>query len=228
LAWDVTNNQKIDLDASAICLDESLELLEIIAPKKLASPNMSITQSSFNSSIRHGGDELEGEKEGDDEEIDIQLHRVDSKVMYVGFVITSFTGEKLNDVSKAKCRLYNKTTGEELAQYEISNDRSLDKHTGLVMACLYRNDDYWNLYIIGKAADGKVPQEIVEDLQRILKTDPPPEPPIIQDRSKIENEMPEDSPLEEGDVVELNPYVRGISLADGGKEGSISLDNMKL
>jgi len=145
LAWDVTADQKTNLDASVICLDQSLELLEIISPRKCASTNSSITQSSFNSSIT-------SEKEGDDEEIDIQLHKVDSKVMYVGFVITSFTGEELGDVSKAKCRLYNKTTEEELAQYEISNDRTLlNKHTGQVMACLYRNDDYWNLHIVIKS-----------------------------------------------------------------------------
>jgi len=141
LAWDVTADQKTNLDASVICLDQSLELLEIISPKKCASTNSSITQSSLNSSIT-------SEKKGDDEEIDIQLHKVDTKVMYVGFVITSLTGEDLGEVSRAKCRLYNKTTGEELAQYEISNNRPLlNKHTGQVMAWLHRNDDYWNLHI---------------------------------------------------------------------------------
>jgi len=219
LAWDITDDQKIDLDASAICLDESRELLEIIAPKKRASTNSSIKQSSSNSYIRHGGDELKGEKEGDDEEIEIQLHKVDSKVMYVGFVITSYTGEALDDVSKAKCRLYNKTTGEELAQYEISNDSSLDKHTALVMACLYRNDeDYWNLYIIGKAGIGKVPEDIVEDLQQILKIEPPPESPIIQDCSEIENKMPKHSLLEKRKVVEMNPFVRCTSETDVDEE----------
>ena len=42
LEWDVTNGENIDLDASEIWLDPSLNLVEVVAYKKLCSSNKSI------------------------------------------------------------------------------------------------------------------------------------------------------------------------------------------
>ena len=42
LEWDVTNGENIDLDASEICLDPSLNLVEVISYTNLCSSNKSI------------------------------------------------------------------------------------------------------------------------------------------------------------------------------------------
>ena len=42
LAWDVTNGENIDLDASEICLDPSLNLVEVVSYTNLCSSNTSI------------------------------------------------------------------------------------------------------------------------------------------------------------------------------------------
>jgi len=60
LAWDITNGKSIDLDASAICLDSDLNLVEIISYRKLCSDC---------GGIQHGGDEREGDEKGDDEKL---------------------------------------------------------------------------------------------------------------------------------------------------------------
>jgi len=117
LAWDITNGKNIDLDASVICLDENLDVVDIISYQKLCSDC---------GSIRHAGDELKGEKEGDDEQISINLNGIQSNVMYVTFVVNSYSGEDLNDISSAKSHLFNPLTGVDLAQYQISNNSSLD------------------------------------------------------------------------------------------------------
>jgi hypothetical protein len=55
LAWDVTNGVNIDLDASAILLDDKLRQLDLVFFGKLASSD---------GAIRHGGDEREGDEKG--------------------------------------------------------------------------------------------------------------------------------------------------------------------
>jgi len=196
LAWDITNGRNIDLDASAICLDSSLHVVEIISYSNLRSSNGSIV---------HGGDEREGDEKGDDEKIFINLDKVQPNVMYVGFVINSYSGQELDDISKASCHLFNFNTKMDLAQYQITNDKSLDKHTGLVMACLYRNSDDWNLRIIGQAAQGREAKNLVDDLQNYLRNVPAQEPAFVPEPEIIVNAMPDSLPMEEEVVV--NPFV---------------------
>jgi len=125
--------------------------------------------------------------------------------MYVGFVITSYTGQELDDISKSKCHLFNNNTKMDLAQYQISKDKALDKHTGLLMACLYRNSDSWNLRVIGKAAHGKEALHLVDDLQHYLRNVPAPQPAFVPEPEIIVNAMPESIPTSEEEVV-VNPF----------------------
>merc|ERR1712045_398818 len=71
LAWDVTRGVNIDLDASAICLDRSLNLVDIVSYSKLKSDD---------GAINHGGDEREGDEKGDDEKIYISLSRMKESI----------------------------------------------------------------------------------------------------------------------------------------------------
>jgi len=185
------------LDASAICLDSHLNVVETISYRKLRSDC---------GSIRHGGDEREGDEEGDDEQIFINLNRIESNVMYVTFVVNSYSGEELDDISRAKCHLFNPRTRMDVAQYQISNDSSLDKHTGLLMACLYRNSDEWYLRVLGKAVQGKIAAHLVKDLQNYLRNEPAPESAIVPEPEIIVNAMPESCLLQEEDVI-VNPFV---------------------
>jgi len=197
LAWEITNGKNIDLDASAICLDSALNLVEIISFNHLRSND---------GSIQHGGDEREGDEIGDDEKIFINLGRIQSNVQYVAFVINSYSGQELDDISKASCHLFNANTKMDLARYQISNDRSLDKHTGLLMACLYREpNDEWYLRIMGKAAQGLVAAKLVDNLQRYLRDVPPPQPAFVPEPEIIVNVMPDFLPVE--DEIVVNPFI---------------------
>lgn len=196
LSWDiVTNGRNIDLDASVICLNASLDLVDTVSFKQLCSRD---------NSIQHGGDERKGNKQGDDEEIFINLHEVQSDVIYVGFVITSYSGQELDDVSKAKCHLFNASTKIDLAQFQMSNNRLLDKHTGLLMACLYRDSDDWNLQVIGNAVHGKRAADLVGDLQHFLRHTPAPQVTYVPEPDIIVNIMPEFIPMNEEEVI-VNP-----------------------
>ena len=190
LAWDVTNGRNIDLDASVICLNESRTVVDTIYFRKLTSTD---------GAIRHGGDEREGDEIGDDEKIYLDLNVLHPAIKYVAFVITSYTGEELDDVSKTSCHLFDTRTKKDLATYNLSNNGSLDGYTGLVVASLYRQDDgvQWSMRIISEAAQGKRPSDLADEVQRFLLKHPtcpitssPPEPDIVL------NAMPEDVEIE--------------------------------
>ena len=91
----VTNGVNIDLDASAIMLGAKLEPKDLVFFGKLRSSD---------GSIRHAGDEREGDEEGDDERILIDLGRVHESVHYIGIVVNSYSGQELND-GNARCPL---------------------------------------------------------------------------------------------------------------------------
>jgi tellurium resistance protein TerZ len=203
LAWDVTNGVNIDLDASAIMLDHKYRPLDLVFFKNLVSKD---------GAVRHSGDEREGGEGGDDETINISLPNVHPKVHYIGFVITSYSGQELDDISKARCHLFDPKTRVEIAQYSMSKNAALDKKTALVMGCLYRNGSDWNLRIISVPAEGRTVHDNVDELQNYLKNNPAQSPGQRPETENIKNEMPAAVPHNEDEVVvipstELKAYV---------------------
>ncbi len=184
LAWDVTNGVNIDLDASVICLDASLNVVDIVSYSHLRSKD---------NAIKHGGDEREGDELGDDEKIEIWVNSVDPTIKHVGFVINSFSGQELDDVSKASCHLFDSNTRVDIARHKIANNGDLDKHTALLVASLYRSDEGgWCLRIISEAAQGRIARDLVDEFQNFLMRNPPPPVTHCPEPEIILNEMPED------------------------------------
>merc|ERR1712038_930328 len=122
----------IDLDASVICLDASFNLVEIVAYNNLRSRD---------NAIKHCGDEREGDTVGDDEKINIWINSLNPSIKHVGFVINSYSGQELDDVSKASCHLFDPRTKADIAMHQLSNNQSLDKRTALLMASLFRGNE---------------------------------------------------------------------------------------
>ena len=200
LAWDVTNGRNIDLDASVICLDEQLHLVEIVFFKQLVSSD---------GAIRHSGDEREGDEVGDDEKINLQLANVDRRIHYLGITINSYSGEELDDVAMASCHLFDPTSPhqQEIAKYTLSNAAEVNGYTALVMGCLYRggsgNCHDWNFRVLAKAAQGRTAHDNVDELQWALRNTPVPplyEPPTEPD-IVIDNSMPPNVPHDEEEIV---------------------------
>lgn len=183
LAWDITNGKNVDLDASAICLDSSFRPIDTIYFQRLRSRD---------NAIIHGGDEREGDEAGDDEKIHLYLQRLNPSIAHIGFVVNSYSGQELDDVSRASCHLFDSETKKDIASYKLSNNHALDKHTGLVMASLYKDDDGWCMRIISEAAHGRQAQDLIDELQAFLKNNPPPPPAEVPEPEIIVNQMPED------------------------------------
>ncbi|EEC42614.1 predicted protein, partial [Phaeodactylum tricornutum CCAP 1055/1] len=137
----------IDLDASAICLDSNMELVD-----KVYFGNL----QSSDHAIQHAGDQRSGDSAGDDETISVSLQMLNPRITYIGFVISSFSGQELDDIALASCHLYDTASVRDIARYSLTNARALDKHTALVMGCLYQDEGReWMLRIISKPAQGR-------------------------------------------------------------------------
>ena len=97
LAWDITRGCPIDLDASVICLDRNLDVVEIVYYTHLVSSD---------GTIRHSGDDTTGDGGGDDETIFVDLARLSHNVVHLAFVVCSYSGQHFVNVDNTSCRLY--------------------------------------------------------------------------------------------------------------------------
>jgi tellurium resistance protein TerZ len=196
LAWDVTEGVNIDLDASCICLDSNLNFIDQVWWSQLKSKD---------GSIRHHGDEREGDEIGDDEKIDIHLARVSPSIQYIGIVINSYSGQELDDVARASCHLFDPQTNRDMASYALTDSRSLDGYTGLVVGCLYRggSSGEWGLCIISEAGQGKLARDLVDELQNYLRRNKPQALLPLQEEEEIvldDYQMPANVPLRDEEI----------------------------
>ena len=155
LAWDPAPGLRswfgggaIDLDASCVCLDASGAVHDLVWFNKL---------SSREGAIRHSGDNRTGDGSGDDETIQVDLERLDARVMALVFTITSWTGQNFTRIGGSSCRLYD--GDHRLARYDLAGQGS---HTGLVMASLRRTGLDWQVTALGQPAQAKSVHDLAQ------------------------------------------------------------------
>ena len=95
--------------------------------------------------------------DGDDEQIHIDLERVDARVSSIAVVVTIFAeGRSFKEVSDAYVRIADKQTGHEFCRYALSGG-NLSK-SALVFCMLNRGSQFgepWSLVSIGEECDGR-------------------------------------------------------------------------
>lgn len=164
LGWDANTGgflgmggSSIDLDASCVMFDAQKNQVDAISFRKLHSSD---------GSIRHSGDNLTGAGDGDDEVINVDLHRVPQNVTQIVFTVNSYQGQKFKDVKNCFCRLVETVTNTEIAIYKL-NERGAD-NTGLIMAKLYKHDGKWKMAAIGTPCNGRTITDIAGEIRNVL------------------------------------------------------------
>lgn len=103
--------------------------------------------------IHHHGDNLTGAGDGDDEQITVDLDKLDSDVDKIVFVVNIYMAkmrrQSFGDVKNAFIRLVDENTGAELFRYNLS-DGSVDKVAGLIFAEIYKYNGEWKFNAIGE------------------------------------------------------------------------------
>ncbi len=146
----------IDLDASCVLMDRNKKALDMVWFRQL---------NSKDGSIKHTGDNVTGEGDGDDESIKVNLDRLDAEAEYLVFTVNSFTGQNFNQVENAYCRIVDDSTNRELAKFDLSEKGS---HTGITMAVLTRMGSGWDITAIGHSTNGKTVQDLSREAAALV------------------------------------------------------------
>ena len=138
----------IDLDASVIVFDSAKKEIEAVYFRNLQSAD---------GAIKHDGDNLTGEGDGDDEVIRVDLSRLDPRAAHLVFTVNSFRGQTFKEVDNAVARLVDETSGKEICSFTLKEQGS---HTGVVMASLSKGSEGWTMKAHGIPATGRTVQDL--------------------------------------------------------------------
>lgn len=148
LGWDINNTSTggaFDLDASLFLLNDS---------KKLVSDNHFIFYNNLESpdkAVIHSGDNLTGDGDGDDEQIKIDLTKIDSAVQEITVVVTIHDADtrrqNFGQVRNSFIRIFNTETNEEILKYELDEDFSIE--TAVEFGRIYNRNGEWKFEAVG-------------------------------------------------------------------------------
>lgn len=153
LGWDVNafdSGSDFDLDASAFmcgangkCPTEK----EFVFYGNLEHPS---------GAVKHQGDNLTGEGDGDDEQIFVDLKAIPESVDKIAFTVTIYEAQErrqnFGQVSNAYIRIVDEDTNQELIRYDLGEDFSIE--TAIVVSELYRHNGEWKFNAIGSGFQG--------------------------------------------------------------------------
>ena len=153
LGWDVNafdSGADFDLDASAFLVGANGKCpteKEFIFYGNLIHPS---------EAGKHMGDNLTGEGEGDDEQIEVDLTKIPANVEKIAFTVTIYDAEvrrqNFGQVSNAFIRIVDEVSGKELIHYDLGEDFSIE--TAVVVGEMYRHNGEWKFNAIGSGFHG--------------------------------------------------------------------------
>jgi len=156
--------EAVDLDGSCILYDSNKNSTEVIYFGNLKSKN---------GSVRHSGDDLTGDVNGnnglDNEVITVDFSSLDSNVEYVAMVLNSYRGQDFGSIPFASIRIFEGSptqVKDVFAKYDIANDASFKGHVSMVMGVFYKRNNEWKFNAIGDPTSDKKLQETIETVKQ--------------------------------------------------------------
>lgn len=155
---------EVDLDLSCIMLHSDgkrwdnlySDLYNPDALRKAGLPPGKLV--SLDGALRHSGDDLTGDMDGDDgldnEIISVDLTRVDPGIDRIFFFINNVGGEDFSVIPFAKIRMYEGTperVDHVHAEFDVVRDPAYKGHAAMIMGKLYKRDGAWKFAAIGDA-----------------------------------------------------------------------------
>jgi tellurium resistance protein TerD len=102
------------------------------------------------------GDNRTGEGDGDDEQIIVQLNKLDQKYQKIVFIVSIYQGQKNNQhfgmIDNAFIRAVD-AKGTEIAKYSLSGNAEFNNTHSMIFAELYRREGSWKFRAIGEPRD---------------------------------------------------------------------------
>lgn len=156
LGWDAAATKggffkkvaSIDCDASAVLLenDKFTHSDNLVYFGKLKHKSSAVT---------HLGDNLTGDGDGDDEQINVDLSKIPSEFNKIVFVVNIYScasrKQHFGMINNAFIRIINRANGQEICKFNLSEDYQ-DK-TALIAGEIYRHNDEWKFNSLGQATN---------------------------------------------------------------------------
>ncbi|MEN8908401.1 MAG: TerD family protein [Clostridiales bacterium] len=151
----------VDCDASVLMLDEY---------GKVPNKENLIYFGNLNSvcgSIKHTGDNLTGEGDGDDEQIIVDLTKIPKNIQKLVFVVNIYDcirrKQDFGLIQNAFIRVLKKSSNQELVKFNLSSEYA--GKTTLLAAEIYRHGKEWKFAAVGEGTLDASLGEIVKKYQ---------------------------------------------------------------
>lgn len=148
----------IDCDASVLMLNENAKLVN--NSNLIYFGNL----KSNCGSVRHTGDNLTGDGDGDDEEIIIKLPNVPANIKKLVFVVNIYDCIKRNQtfgmIQNAYIRVVNTANKQELIRFNLSENYA--GKTALFAGEIYRHENEWKFAAIGEGTQDESLSQIIK------------------------------------------------------------------
>lgn len=159
-----TKKEPVDLDASCAVYDDKKNHIDSVNFRKLISSDRA---------IKHSGDDLTGDLNGDDgldnEVITLDFSQLTPSASYVAFFINSFRGQDFKDIPFASIRIYEGTptrVAQEFARYDVANDATFAGNVSMVLGVFYKRNDEWKFNAVGVPTNDKKLEQTIVTIQQ--------------------------------------------------------------
>jgi tellurium resistance protein TerD len=153
LGWDTNSSStgtSFDLDASVFVLGEN---------KKILSDQHFVFYNNPKSpggGVEHTGDNLTGEGAGDDEQIIVDLAKIDAAAVEICVVVTIHDAEtrrqNFGQVRNSFVRIFDSASNDVLLKYELEEDFSIE--TAVEFGRIYKRNNEWKFEAVGVGMKG--------------------------------------------------------------------------
>lgn len=154
LGWNPrrTTGKKFDLDATAFLIGLDGKVRDVndfvcYLPKLMAHAS---------GAVIHNGDNQDGEGEGDDETLSLDLQKVPAEIQKIVIAVSIYAGRQRQQnfgmVDGAYVRLIDPANGNEVRRFDLSEEASTV--TSMIFVRFYRRDGGWSLEAVAQGYDG--------------------------------------------------------------------------
>ncbi len=153
LGWDTNSSSTgtgFDLDASIFVLGENKKILSdshFVFYNNLKTPN---------GAVEHTGDNLTGDGDGDDEQVKVDLSKIDANASEICIVVTIHEAESrkqnFGQVRNSFIRIFDTNTNADILKYELEEDFSIE--TAVEFGRIYKRNNEWKFEAVGSGMKG--------------------------------------------------------------------------
>eukprot|EP00917_Polyrhabdina_sp_WS-2016_P030021 GHVP01064000.1.p1 GENE.GHVP01064000.1~~GHVP01064000.1.p1 ORF type:complete len:212 (+),score=29.82 GHVP01064000.1:56-637(+) len=160
LGWDYECGKQLDMDVSCVIFDKDSKFIDVVWFKNL---------NALNDSIKHSGDNLNGQGDGDDEVITVLLDRLPQEVHTLIFVINMYSaGTSFQDVKTAYCRVFD--VQNDICRYNMSDFLNSE---ALIVAKVHFYQTRWEVQALGIPASGRTYRQTMDKIKEVASSNTP-------------------------------------------------------